>query len=169
MSTYIKLSKSQLTKIIQLGRLLGKMLGYLGKKKLLDLAVSLAKDILPKLGTKPTSSVLDKIEIKINWERIVWARKGFTLFSSNEDMGDIIKFVESLEKSSLIDGATETVKHEIKKQTRSWISWVAASLVALMVSSMMKPVAFSLINAITEKGQEGGFLPLLALVLMMKV
>ena len=84
-------------------------------------------------------------------------------------MGGIIKIVESLEKSSLIDGATETVKHEIKKQTRSWISWVAASLVALMVSSMMKPVGFSLINAITEKGQEGGFLPLLALVLMMKV
>ena len=35
MSTYIKLSKSQLTKIIQLGRFLGKMLGYLGKKKII--------------------------------------------------------------------------------------------------------------------------------------
>ena len=32
-------------------------------------------------------------------------------------MGDIIKIVESLEKSGLlIDGVTEAVKHEIKKK-----------------------------------------------------
>ena len=37
-------------------------------------------------------------------------------------MDDIIKIVESLEKSGLlIGGATETVQHEIKKITR-WIS-----------------------------------------------
>ena len=37
-------------------------------------------------------------------------------------MDDIIQIVMSLENSSLlIDGATETVKHEIK--TRRWISW----------------------------------------------
>ena len=42
--------------------------------------------------------------------------KIFTLFISNEDMNDITKIVESLEKSGLlIDGANETVKHEIKK------------------------------------------------------
>ena len=45
---------------------------------------------------------------------------------------------------------------------------MSASLVASMTSSLMKPVAFSLINAITgkgvmraEEGQEGGFLLLL--------
>ena len=36
-------------------------------------------------------------------------------------------------------------------------------------ASLIKAFAFSLINAITGKGQEGGFLPLLALLLMMKV
>ena len=42
------------------------------------------------------------------------AGKGFILFISNEDIGDIIKIVESLEKSGLlIDGVTETAKHGI--------------------------------------------------------
>ena len=36
-------------------------------------------------------------------------------------------------------------------------------------ASLIKTVAFSLINAITGKGQEGRFLPLLGLLLMMKV
>ena len=44
------------------------------------------------------------------------AGKRFTLFISNEDMNDIIKFIKSLEDSGVvIDGVTETVKHEIKK------------------------------------------------------
>ena len=44
------------------------------------------------------------------------AGRGFTLFISNEDMDDIIKIIESLEKSGLlIDGASETVKHGMKK------------------------------------------------------
>ena len=55
MSTDIKLSKAQLSKIIQSGRLLGKTLGNeigsLGKKALLELAVP--------------PSVLDKFERKI--------------------------------------------------------------------------------------------------------
>ena len=38
-----------------------------------------------------------------------------------------------------------------------------------MASSLMQPVVFSLINYITGKGQEGGFLPLLALLLMTNV
>ena len=38
---------------------------------------------------------------------------------SNEDMNDIIKIVKSLEDSCvLIDGVTETVRHEIKKKRR---------------------------------------------------
>ena len=67
-------------------------------------------------------------------------------------MNEIIKIVESLGKSCLLnDGATETVKIEP------------------MASLWMQPVASSLINAISRKGQEVGFLPLLALALMMKV
>ena len=52
------------------------------------------------------------------------AGKGFPLFIFNEYMGDAIEIVELLEKSRLlIAGATETVKHENKKNPRRWISW----------------------------------------------
>ena len=44
LTTDIRLSKAQIPKIIQSGGFLGKKLGKLGKKMLLDLAVSLAKD-----------------------------------------------------------------------------------------------------------------------------
>ena len=123
MSTDIKLSKAQLSKIIELegflGKTLGNMIGSLGKKALLDLAVPLTKNVLPKLATKTTSSVLDKFERKISGQGAVRAGKVLTLFISNEDMDDIIyKNLLGL----LIDGATEIVKHEIKK-TSWWISW----------------------------------------------
>ena len=83
------------------------MMGNLGKKTLLDLAVSLAKNILPKLATKPTSSVLDKFARKISGRGAMRAGKGFILFISNEDMDDITEMVGPLEKSVLlIDSAT---------------------------------------------------------------
>ena len=72
------------------------------------------KIFLSKLATKATSSVLDKFERKRSGKDVVRTRKGFSLFISNEDMDDI---VESLEKSDLlIEPATKTVQHEIKKK-----------------------------------------------------
>ena len=102
----------------------------------------------------------------------VRAGKGFTLFSSNEDKDDVIKTVESLERSGLlIEGATEIVKHEIKIR---WISWammapITASSIALMGSSLISLLTSLLINVISGKGPEGEFLLLLALPLIMKV
>ena len=40
------------------------MIGNLGKKAMLNFAVSLAKDILPKLATKATLSVINNCEKK---------------------------------------------------------------------------------------------------------
>ena len=77
----------------------------------------MATDFLPKLVTKAASSAIDKFQRKASRRGAVTAGKGFTLLISNKDMGSIIKVVESLENSGLlIDGATETVKYEIKKQ-----------------------------------------------------
>ena len=54
-----------------------------------------------------------------------------TLVISNEDMDDIIKIVESLEKSGLlIDGDSETVKHEIKKQEGGFRSAMMSPMAA---------------------------------------
>ena len=57
MPTNIKLSNSQLAKMNQSGRFLGKKLVNSGKKALLNLAVPLAKEVLSKLVTKVTSFV----------------------------------------------------------------------------------------------------------------
>ena len=93
------------------------MITNFGKETLTDLAVPLAEDVSSELGTKEASSVIDKFERKISWQGAVKAEKGFILFISNEVMDDIIKIVNSLQDLSLlIDGAIETVKHEIKKQ-----------------------------------------------------
>ena len=46
---------------------------------------------------------------------------------------------------------------------------MAASLIALMVCPLIQSSVSSLINAITGKGNKSGFLPLLALPLMIKV
>ena len=85
----------------------------------------MAKDVLPKLATKETSSELDKSEGKISGQGAILtnevgavrAGKGSTLFILNEDMEHIIKIVDSLEKSGLLfNGVTEIVKHEIKNK-----------------------------------------------------
>ena len=50
------------------------------------------------------------------------AGKRFTLFILNEDMHDIIKIIKSLKDLGvLIDGVTETVKHEIKNKKEDFL------------------------------------------------
>ena len=64
-----------------------------------------------------TSNVVNKFEGKVSGKGAVRARKGLTLFISNEDMNGVIKVIKLLGDSGvLIDGITETVKHEIRKQ-----------------------------------------------------
>ena len=106
---------------------------------MLELAVPLAKDVLHKLATKATSSVLDKFEKEITGQGLVRTERGLTLFISNEDVNDIIKIVDSLEKSGLlIDGASETVKHEIKKQEGGFLP----AMMAPMAVSLIAPMFF---------------------------
>ena len=48
-------------------------------------------------------------------------------------MNDIVKIIKSFEDSGvLIDGVTETVKHEIKKQDKSFGAWLAILAVSLV-------------------------------------
>ena len=108
MSTDIKLSKTQISKIIQSGGSFGSWLGNLGKKSLTNIAIHL------------TSIAINKFDRKISGKGPLRAAKGLTLFISNEDMNDTIKIIKSLENLQvLIDGVTETVKHEIKKNKKA--------------------------------------------------
>ena len=59
------------------------------------------------------------------------AGKGFTLFILIKDMNDMIKIIKSLEDLGvLIDGVTETVKHEIKEQEDRFLGALLAPLAA---------------------------------------
>ena len=131
---------------------------------------------MPKIETKVILSILDKVERKISGKGTVAtsgtgavrAERGFRLFISNEDMDGIIKIRELLEKSGLlIDGATETMKHETKKQESGFLGAIMAPMAPALVQSLIS----SLVKCITErkvrrtgKGQEGGILDLTVLL-----
>ena len=116
-TTKKKLSKAQISKIIQSGGSFGFWLGHLGKKTPTNIAISLTRDNLPGLISNLTPNAIDKFERKISGKEAVRAGKGFTLFILNETMNNVIKIIKWLEDSGLlIDGVTETVKPEIKTQ-----------------------------------------------------
>ena len=148
MSIDIKLSKAQVSQIIQSSVSFGSQFGNLGKKALTNIAIPLARDNLPGLLSNLTSNAINKFERKISGKGAVRAGKGFTLFISNEDMNDIIKIIKSLENSGvLIDGVTEVVKQEKKQEGR-----ILGALLAPSAASLMKPAISSAVKGISETG-----------------
>ena len=79
--------------------------------------------------------------------------KGFTLFTSNEDMNDIIKIIKSLENSGvLIDGVIEPVEDEIKMPEGGFLgTFLATSLVQPAISSVVKSISG---RGVTRAGRE---------------
>ena len=81
-STGIKLSKTQTSKMIESGGWLGSWLSNSGKK----VAVSFTRDNWPGLVSNITWYVINKFERKISGKRAVRTGKGFIFLISNEDM-----------------------------------------------------------------------------------
>ena len=64
-------------------------------------------------------------------------------------MNDIIKIIKSLKDLGvLIDGVTETVKHEIKKQEDGFLG----ALLAPLAASLVQPVISSVVKGISGRG-----------------
>ena len=113
--------------------------------KITDLAILLARDNLPGLVSNLASNAVNKFERKISGKGAVRGGKGYILFISNEDMNGLIKIIKSLEDSGvLIDGVSETVKHEKKKQGGRFLG----ALLAPLVASLVRPVISSLVKDI---------------------
>ena len=115
-SANIKLSKTQLHKIVQSGVFLGRLLGPLLKAELpllKNVVKSLAQSVLLPLGL--TASTTDvTIHKKISISGVA------TLIFSNEEMNDIMKLVKILEKPALlIKGVNEAIKNRSKKTKRN--------------------------------------------------
>ena len=114
MSTDIKLSKAQISKIIQSGRFLGSLLSKLAGP-LMKVAVPIAKNILAPLGIP--SAIDAGIQKKIH------SSGATALIISNEEMNDIMKIVQALEDSNiLLKGVTKTIKNETKEQKGGFLS-----------------------------------------------
>ena len=119
------------------------------KKVLTNVAIPLARDNLLGLVSNLTSNAINKFDRKISGEGAVRAGKGFTLFISNEVKNDIMKIIKSLEDLGvLIDGVTETVKHEIKKQEDRFLG----TLLAPLAASLVQPVISSVVQGISGRG-----------------
>ena len=111
MSTDIKLSKAQISKIIQSGGFLGSLLSKLAGP-LMKVAIPLAKNVLAPLGITAAASAINAgIQKKIHGSGTT------TLLISNEEMNDIMKIVQALEDSDiLLKGVTNAVKNETREQ-----------------------------------------------------
>ena len=101
MSTDVKLSKAQISKVIQSGGFLGKLLGPLlrtGLPLMKNVIKPLAKSVLTPLGLTAAMSALDaRIQKKI------FSGSGTTtLVISSEDINDIMKIVQALEESNIL-------------------------------------------------------------------
>ena len=119
------------------------------EEALKNIAVPSAWHNLPELVSNLTSNAINKFGIKLSEKGAVKVGKGFNLFILNEDTNNITKIIKTLEDSGvLIDGVTETVKHEIKKQEGGFLG----ALLALLAASLVQPVVSSVVKGIRGRG-----------------
>ena len=127
MSADLKLSKTQISKIIQSGVFLSKLLGPLSKTVLpliKNVIKPLAENVLIPLGLTAAASAADAgIHKKILGSRTT------TLIISNEEINDIMKIVQALEDSNiLLKGVTKTIENETREQKGGFLSMLLGTL-----------------------------------------
>ena len=137
-SVDIKFSKTQLSKMIESGGFLGKMLGPLLKTALpltKGVITPLAKSVLIPLGLTAAAAAAADAGIH---EKILGSGNNTTLIISNKDMDDLIKIVKSLEDSGLLlKGITESVQNEIKEQKGGFLSMLLGTLIASLLGNLL--------------------------------
>ena len=109
LQTDIKLSKVQISKIIQSGGFLGKSFG-----PLLKTGLPLLKSLIKPLGLLGLTAASSAIDAGV--QKKIYGSGKTTLIISNEEMNDIMKIVQTLEDSNiLLKGVTKTIKNETKE------------------------------------------------------
>ena len=131
MTTYIKLNKAQIKKLIQSGGFLDKLLSKLAGT-LMKVALPLAKNVLAPLGLTAAMSAIDgSIPKKIHGS-------GVKLIIEQEEMNDIMKIIESLENSGiLLKGVTKTIENETKEQKGGFLSMLLGTLGASLLGNLL--------------------------------
>ena len=136
-STDIKLSKTQLSKMIQSGGFLGKLLGPLlktGLPLMKSVIKPLAKSVLIPLGLTAAASAADAGIHK----KILGSGNNTTLIISNDEMDDILKVIKSLEDSGvLLKAVSETIQHEATEQRGGFLSMLLGTLGASLLGDIL--------------------------------
>ena len=136
MSTDLKLSKAQISKVIQSGEFLGSLLSKLAGT-LMKVTIPLAKNVLTPLGITAAASATD-----VGIQRKIRGSGTTTLIISNEEMNDIMKIVQALEDSNIfLKGVTKITENETKGQKGGFLSMLLGTLGASLLG-----------NLLTEKG-----------------
>ena len=136
--TDIKLSKTQLSKMIQTGGFLGRLLGPLlktGLPLMKSVIKPLPKSFLIPLGLTAAASAADAA---IHKKILGSGHNNTTLIISNDEMDDILKIVKSLEDSGvLLKGVSETIQNEAKEQRGRFLSMLLGTLGASLLGDIL--------------------------------
>ena len=128
MSTDIKLSKAQISKIIQSGGFLGKILGPLLKTGLPSL----------KSVIKPSGFNSCKFSNRCRSSKKIYGSGTTTLIISDEKMNDIMKIVQILEHSNILSKVvTKTIKNETKEPKGGFLSMLLGTLGATLLGDLL--------------------------------
>ena len=137
LSTDIKLSKTKLSKIIQSGGFLGRLIGPLlktGLPLIKNVIKPLATSVLIPLRLTAAASAADAGIHK----KILGSGNMTTLIISNDEIHDLIKIVKSLQESGLLKkGVTETVQNEVKEQEGGFLSMLLGTLGAILIGNLL--------------------------------
>ena len=131
-STDIKLSKTQISKMIKSGGFLGRILG-----PLLKTGLTLIKNVIKQFGFIASGLTAAGSGADVGIHKKILG-SGTTLVISNDERKDIIKIVKSLEDSGLlIKTASKTIQNEAKEQKRRFICILLCTLGASLLGNIL--------------------------------
>ena len=97
----------------------------------------LLKSVIKPLGMLGLNASASATDAATNKKMLGYGNH-ITLIISNYNMQDLIKIINSLEDSGiLLDGITETVKNEVKKQKGGFPSMLLGTLGASLLGNML--------------------------------
>ena len=128
MSTDLKLCKAQISKIIQSGEFLGRLLD-----PLLKTGLPLIKNAVKPLAKSVLIPAADA-----RTQRKILGSGSMTLIISNEEMNDIMKIAQALEDSNnSLKGVTKKIKDETKEQRGGFWSMLFGTLGASLLGNLL--------------------------------
>ena len=139
MATDIKLSKAEISKVIQSGDFLGKLLG-----PLLKTGLSLLKSVIKLLGLLGLTAASSAVDAGVQKKLLGSGRRSdstsqtTTLIIPNKEMNDIMKIVQALKiPGILLKRVTEAIKNETKEQKGDFLSMLLDTLGASLLENLL--------------------------------